>query len=97
MIVRIVQMKFREVEIESFQQLFEERKHKIRTWPGCLHLELWQDMNDKNLFFTYSHWESEAHLDNYRFSEFFKDTWSRTRVLFADKPDAWSVYRKSVG
>jgi heme-degrading monooxygenase HmoA len=90
-------MKFREVEIESFQQLFEERKHKIRTWPGCLHLELWQDMNDKNLFFTYSHWESEAHLDNYRFSEFFKDTWSRTRVLFADKPDAWSVYRKSVG
>lgn len=97
MIVRVVHMKFREDAIETFEALFDERKEKISNWPGCLHLELWQDLHHAGWFFTYSHWESEAHLDHYRFSEFFKDTWGRTRVLFQDKPEAWSVMRRSVG
>jgi len=96
MIVRIVQMTFRPEEIENFTKLFEERKHLIRGFEGCQHLELWQDVNNPAVFFTYSYWESEQHLDHYRFSEFFKDTWSRTKALFADKPQAWSVERKVV-
>ena len=60
------------------------------------HLELWQDSANPAIFFTYSHWESEAHLNHYRFSEFFKDTWGKTKALFADKPQAWSVMQRAV-
>ncbi len=91
MIVRIVQMTFRQEEVNTFTTLFNERKELIRHFAGCTHLELWQDKNTPNVFFTYSHWESETALDHYRFSDLFKDTWTKTKALFADKPKAWSV------
>jgi quinol monooxygenase YgiN len=96
MIVRIVQMSFRAGERDHFLQLFEERKERIRGFEGCRHLELWEDAHNDHVFFTYSMWDSEAHLDHYRFSEFFKDTWTRTKALFAGKPQAWSVMQKVV-
>ncbi len=91
MIVRIVQMTFRQDKVTEFRKLFEERKETIRNFNGCTHLELWQDKNHQNTFFTYSHWNSETDLDHYRFSEFFKDTWGKTKALFETKPQAWSV------
>lgn len=95
MIVRIVQMTFREDRVSEFTDFFETRKQTIRGFKGCNHLELWQDSTQSNVFFTYSIWESQADLDHYRFSEFFKDTWGRTKALFADKPQAWSVAIRS--
>ncbi len=91
MIVRIVQMSFREEEVDNFLSLFNERKQRIRHFDGCNQLELLQDANHSNIYFTYSIWESEKHLDHYRFSEFFKDTWTKTKALFNDKPQAWSL------
>lgn len=96
MIVRIVQMNFEEQKVDSFLALFNERKSLIRHFEGCKHLELWQDAHKPAIFFTYSIWESEQHLDHYRFSELFKDTWARTKVLFAEKPQAWSVNQKMI-
>ncbi len=93
MILRIVQMSFHPQHIAAFTALFEERKQTIRSFPGCTHLELWQDANNPNIFFTYSNWNSEADLNHYRFSEFFKDTWGKTKALFDAKPQAWSVER----
>ena len=43
--------------LDAFKTFFEERKEKIRDFEGCTHLELWQDMLHKNIFFTYSHWQ----------------------------------------
>ena len=91
MIIRIVKMEFRHEEIEAFRQLFEARKCLIRNFEGCTHLELWQDRNRPEVFFTYSWWDSEAHLDAYRASHFFDDTWKLTKDKFAAKPEAWSV------
>ena len=91
MIIRIVKMIFREDEVEAFQKLFEERKSLIRNFEGCTHLELWQDKNQRTIFFTYSWWDSEEHLNNYRNSHFFDDTWALTKQKFAGKPEAWSV------
>src|ERR1043165_9075992 len=96
MIVRIVQMTFQPDKVNEFTALFEARKSTIRGFDGCTHLELWQDPKQSNIFFTYSTWLSEAHLDHYRFSDFFKDTWTRTKALFAAKPQAWSVVVRSV-
>lgn len=96
MIVRIVQMTFEPSYTDAFLMLFEERKLMIRHFDGCRHLELWQDSQQQNVFFTYSIWESEQHLNHYRFSELFKDTWAKTKALFASKPQAWSVHQKMV-
>jgi hypothetical protein len=87
-------MTFETTQIEAFQSLFEERKHLIRHFEGCDHLELWQDTHHPNIFFTYSKWQSEQHLNHYRFSELFKDTWAKTRALFSAAPQAWSVLPK---
>jgi quinol monooxygenase YgiN len=89
-------MTFQPDKVKEFTDLFEERKATIRSFPGCTHLELWQDASHENVFFTYSNWNSIADLDHYRFSEFFKDTWGKTKALFAEKPQAWSVARRSV-
>lgn len=92
MIIRIVKMVFREEEVEAFHQLFIERKSLIRNFEGCTHLELWQDKNQPQIFFTYSWWDSEEHLDHYRQSHFFDDTWTLTKQKFAAKPEAWTVH-----
>jgi heme-degrading monooxygenase HmoA len=89
-------MSFEEKHVDSFLELFNERKSLIRHFEGCNHLELWQDAHQPHIFFTYSIWQSEQHLNHYRFSELFKDTWTKTKALFADKPQAWSVNQKMV-
>lgn len=89
-------MNFKATNVPAFVQLFEERMQTIRAFDGCRHLELWQDNTNPNIFFTYSIWESQAHLDHYRFSGFFKDTWGRTKVLFDGRPQAWSVTQRYV-
>ena len=97
MIRRIVKMTFRTDLIQHFEQLFEANKDHIRSFPGCSHLELWQDISDERVFFTYSHWSNQAQLDRYRQSELFKNVWSQTKVLFDDAPKAWSVNMKAIG
>ncbi len=91
MIKRIVQMTFEENKIDEFQSFFKARKATIKAFDGCVFLELWQDVNHPNKFFTHSIWESEHHLNQYRFSDFFKETWTATKAMFAEKAQAWSV------
>ena len=94
MIVRIVKMHFRAEEVPAFLALFEERKQLIRQFEGCRHLELWQDAHLSEVYFTYSIWDSERSLDHYRFSALFRDTWARTKALFKEKPEAWSLNQR---
>lgn len=96
MIIRIVKMTFHPEKVNEFQQIFNESKELIRNMPGCTHLELLNDVNEKNIFFTYSYWESENDLNNYRKSDVFAKVWAKTKVLFSDKPEAWSVEQKAV-
>ncbi len=91
MFVRIVKMSFHPENIPAFLDNFEIMKTKIRNAEGNRLLELYQDKNDTNIFFTYSYWETEADLENYRQSELFYDVWEFTKKLFNDKPQAWSV------
>ena len=91
MIVRIVKMHFRKEEVETFNALFEEIKFKIRAFPGVMHLECLQDVNNPQIFFTYSHWEKPEDLENYRQSELFQSTWAKTKILFEEKAQAWST------
>ena len=91
MLVRIVKMRFRENEIPTFLNDFEKVKTSIRAFPGCNFLELYRGQDDSCIFFTYSYWDSAEALNNYRHSELFKGVWAKTKPLFSDKPEAWSV------
>lgn len=71
--------------------LFEEVKHQIASFEGCEGLTLLSDSMEPNVLFTYSFWTNEACLNKYRFSPLFNDTWARTKVLFNNKPMAWSL------
>ncbi len=84
-------MSFHEENIPAFLENFEIVKDKIRNAPGNRLLELYQDKNNKCIFFTYSYWETEEDLENYRKSELFTEVWDFTKKLFNDKPEAWSV------
>lgn len=96
MFVRIVKMSFQPEKIEEFLANFEEIKHKVRGFDGCNHLELLRDKHKTNVLFTYSYWETEEHLENYRHSDLFKGVWAQTKALFNDKPEAWSVDRLTI-
>ena len=91
MFTRIVKMKFEKEKIPAFLANFETVKEKIRNFPGCTFLELYKDKNDETIFFTYSRWNDEADLENYRNSELFKEVWSVTKPMFKEKAEAWSV------
>ena len=91
MFVRIVKMSFDDSGIDPFLKIFELNKEKIRNSKGCNLLELYRDKTSINVFFTYSYWETENDLENYRSSVLFKEVWSKTKLLFNDKPQAWSV------
>ena len=84
-------MSFDPAKIDEFLANFEVNKKKIRKFEGCNFLELYRDQNNTNIFFTYSYWDSETDLNNYRHSELFKSVWAKTKPLFNDKPEAWSV------
>lgn len=91
MITRIVRMQFRPEERGAFLDIFNASKHLIRQFDGCQHLRLYNEAGCPDVFFTFSVWESAAHLDAYRNSELFRETWMQTKALFAGKPQAWSM------
>ncbi len=91
MIVRVVKMTFVPEHIARFQELFVGWGPRIRSFPGCLHLELLHDVNDPRIFFTYSHWNTAADLEAYRTSAVFGEVWPTVKPLFAASTEAWSL------
>jgi quinol monooxygenase YgiN len=91
MIKRIVRLSFQPEKVQEFLQIFESSKQLISNFEGCLALSLYQDYEKKNVFYTESIWKSIEHLENYRNSELFQSTWLKTKVLFNEKPQAFSL------
>jgi hypothetical protein len=91
MFTRIVKMEFESENVPAFLANFETINSKILNFPGCLFLELYRDKNEETTFFTYSRWNDETDLENYRNSELFKKVWATTKPLFRSKAQAWSV------
>ena len=97
MLIRIVRMTFQEDKLPNFHTLFDRSKHRIRAFPGNRHLELLSDPDNPAVRLTYSLWDSAGDLEAYRQSELFRTAWAATKVLFSEKPVAFSGndWRKS--
>jgi len=91
MLIRIVKLQFKPENIPSFERVFEASKSSIMAFEGCSKVELYQDLLDPGTFFTYSHWTDQAALEAYRDSDFFREVWGRTKKLFSERAQAWSV------
>ena len=85
-------MTFRPEAVDTFlTEVFEVSKDRIRSFPGCRHMELLRHVQHPNVLFTLSIWDGEDALEAYRNSELFKNTWAKTKPLFAHKAEAWSA------
>lgn len=94
--IRIVKMSFQEEKIQEFINVFDANKNAIRSFEGCNRLELLRDIDNPHIFFTYSFWDDPKYLEKYRHSDLFKRVWDQTKVLFNDKPNAWSVEQEFI-
>ncbi len=89
-------MEFKPEKVNDFLELFETVKDKISTFPGCKHLELCKDAKLDHVYYTFSKWEGEEDLENYRHSELFEGTWAKTKILFGGKPLAYSLIAQTI-
>ncbi len=76
---------------EAFLEVFENHRQAMRTVPGCLHLELWQELHDRAAVTTYSIWQSEKDLENYRNSKLFQEVWATVKPWFAASAQVQSL------
>ncbi|NQX81370.1 MAG: antibiotic biosynthesis monooxygenase [Flavobacteriaceae bacterium] len=91
MINRIVKLTLKADKIEEFKKIFSENKKAISSFEGCIYLEILQDIDNENVFFTYSHWQEAKYLEMYRNSDLFIGIWSKVKPFFSDKAQAWSL------
>ncbi len=84
-------MEFKPEKVKDFLIVFENSKNKIANFEGCLALSLYVDHEFNNVLYTVSKWESIDHLEKYRSSELFQETWANTKIHFNGKPLAYSI------
>ncbi|MFI5171245.1 MAG: putative quinol monooxygenase [Chitinophagales bacterium] len=91
MIIRTVRMTFAQEKVEEFIEIFREAQPQIESFPGCQGVDLCRDLLQPSVMITISLWDSIDALENYRTSGLFNSTWNRTKLLFSDRPEAWSL------
>lgn len=91
MITRIVRLTIAPEKMGDFLARFNATYSAIRNFKGCSHLRLYEDTDQPNVMITYSHWDNEQSLEDYRNSDLFKATWSEVKPMFAAAPLAFSM------
>lgn len=91
MLHRIVKLTFREEHCEEFESLFETIKERIAGQEGCQGVKLLKDYEQKGVYFTFSHWDNQQALDQYRSTDLFGEVWPKVKAWMSDKPQAWST------
>lgn len=76
---------------EKFLPIFEANEEAIRNFPGCRYLELLRDVNNDLTYTTLSHWKDEESLEDYRKSDLFVSVWRNVKILFRERPQAFSL------
>ena len=84
-------MTFRPEAREDFLAVFNANKQFIVGFEGCRSLQRLNEKSRPEVFFTISTWDSEDDLNRYRDSELFARVWSQTKMMFAAKPEAWTL------
>lgn len=94
MIIRLVKLTFVPSFIDDFYRIYREKEPRIGTWPGCCGVKLLQDKDNPAVYYTWSLWESEQQLNDYRHSAFFQETWAVVKKHFAAAPEARNLIER---
>jgi heme-degrading monooxygenase HmoA len=89
--IRIVKLTLKLEHVTDFLNHFETVKNDINAFPGCRGMRLLQEKKAGTILFTYSQWDSEDDLENYRKSELFLSIWPTVKQWFDAKAEAWST------
>lgn len=87
-------MNFQSDKKEAFLELFKKTYSRIRNFDGCSFLELYQDVETPDVYYTMSKWENQEKLEAYRNSELFISTWAITKSFFSGPPVAYSLNKE---
>jgi quinol monooxygenase YgiN len=90
-IQRIVKMTFRNEHCQDFETYFDAIKDQVGSQPGCHGVKLLKDQRGEGVYFTYSVWDHQDYLDNYRKTPLFGQVWPTVKNWFKEKPEAWST------
>lgn len=90
-ILRLVRLTFKPENVEIFLDFFSKTRSSILAFEGCLELQHYRDREQPNVVYTLSRWASPEHLEKYRQSDFFKNTWEQVSRWFDDKPQAFTL------
>lgn len=91
MIKRIVRLQFNPDKVEEFLNVYKKHINSMAKRPECISLELLKEKGTLSTFYTFSIWESEDALHEYRSSEYFRDIWGRIKPWFSEKAQAWTL------
>ena len=91
MITRIVKLTVNPSRFHEFVSVYTEAQKTIRTFKGCIQLNVYTDVQQPNVVFTVSQWNTESDLNHYRFSPFFKSIWTTVKPMFSANAEAWSL------
>jgi len=92
MIKRIVRLTMKDtVSMQAFEDIYERRNPHKKSVKGCLDVKVMRDVNEENVYYTVSTWESNGDLEAYRQSPYFKETWPMVKANLAKRAEAYSM------
>ena len=84
MVIRIVSLKCKPEDIDAFRLLLHKSSPRVRQFPGCLSLQIVNDITDPTGFFTISAWRDVDALEAYRTSPLFEQVWPRIKAFLRE-------------
>lgn len=91
-ILRVVRMTLVPSEVENFKSHFSCIQSEIVAMPGCRSVHLCVDKDAPHRLTTFSIWDSEMDLNNYRKSEWFGQIWPQTKAKLERPAEATTYF-----
>lgn len=92
MIKRIVRLTLKDnTSKAAFEEIYNRRNPHKNGVQGCHDVKVMKDVNEENIYYTVSTWESNDDLEAYRHSDYFKETWPMVKAHLATRAKAFSL------
>lgn len=72
----------------SFIAHMQQEMVAVLQFEGCERFRVYEDIDLENVFLIYEEWQSQAHFDSYRHSDFFKQNGEKIFPMLAGEPDS---------
>lgn len=91
MILRIVKMEVDDTRIDFFENFMNNLSEEKLTLEGCLHHDFFCEKDNRNMYYSYTIWQSEKFLNKYKKTDLFKEVTRTLRHICIKEPIAWTV------